>query len=158
MFFLLFALAQMGFAQQKLSGSFFMFDRNLSQTETALELDKMHLVGMDKIILISVGHLSGPGVGSNGECTSLSSDGLLYPSLLVGNPSAIADRLGDFLTLADARGMKVYLGTLQTSTDWTSGTEFGALRSCNKAVFAEIKAKYGSQHPSLEAPYWTQEI
>src|SRR5579872_2441783 len=61
------------------------------------------------------------------------------------------------LSLADARGMKVYLGSLGTYTDWTDGTEFTALRKYNKLVAQEVLANY-SHHASLQGWYFAQEI
>jgi hypothetical protein len=144
------------YGQVRPSGSFFMYDRNLSPYALGLELDKMKDIGMDKVIPLSAGHLNGSAGTPGGSCSALSSDGLLYPSLLVAIPPA-DDRLGTLLTLADQRGMKVYIGSLQTAGNWTTGDEFDALRSCNKAVAEEIFKRYGS-HPSLLGFYWTQEI
>ena len=62
------------------------------------------------------------------------------------------------LTFADSQGMKVYVGSLQTWSDWTDGTEFIALRKYNALVAAEILANYGSRHPSLGGWYFSQEI
>ena len=41
------------------------------------------------------------------------------------------DLLETILSWPTSTGMNVYLGSLQTATDWTDGTEFGALRSYN---------------------------
>lgn len=143
-------------AQVRPSGSYWMFNRNFSPAETGQEFGDMKAVGMDKVIPISVGHLTGAPGTPGGPCTALSADGLLYPSSLVSNPPS-EDKLGNFLSVADAKGMKVYLGSLRTFGDWTTGTEFDSLRSCNKAVVQEVIARYGS-HPSLVGFYWTQEI
>lgn len=53
--------------------------------------------------------------------------------------------------------MNVFLGSLQTATDWTDGTEFKALQAYNPLVAAEILKRYGF-HTSLRGWYFTQEI
>ncbi len=152
----LLAIAQMGFAQQTttLKESFIMVDRNLTRAGWVDEFTAMKNIGMTTGILISVGQLDGSAGVAGGPCTSLSTTGLLYPSSLV---SLVPDRLEDILSAADAVGLQIRVGSLQTHGTWTDGTEFNALRSCNLAVMTEIKNRYGS-HPSLSAPYWTQEI
>jgi Domain of unknown function (DUF4434) len=114
----------------------------------------MKQVNIDTIVIVSVGQLQ-----SNSDGTfSLSSAGLLYPSNYL-SPSARPpdDRLELLLSLADARGMNVYLGSLQTATAWSDGTEFTALRQWNKQVESEILQRYG-KHTSLKGWYFTQEI
>jgi hypothetical protein len=61
------------------------------------------------------------------------------------------------LSLADASGMKVYLGSVQTLDDWTSDLEFAAIRKYNLHVAQEIVANYG-RHPSFQGWYFTQDI
>ncbi len=51
----------------------------------------------------------------------------------------------------------MYLGSLQTESDWTTGLEFDALREYNRRVATEILQLYGG-HPSLRGWYFTQEI
>jgi hypothetical protein len=83
---------------------------------------------------------------------------LLYPSLLVdASIRPTEDRLEMILSLADQRGMRVYIGSLQTWADWTTGAEFVALREYNRRVAQEVLDHYG-HHPSLEGWYFTQEI
>ncbi len=53
--------------------------------------------------------------------------------------------------------MKVYLGSLQTATDCTDGTEFAALRAYNQRVATEVIQRYG-RHSSLRGWYFAQEI
>jgi hypothetical protein len=69
----------------------------------------------------------------------------LYPSnYLAPSVRPANDLLELLLSLADAQGMNVYLGSLQTATDWTDGTEFTALRQWNRQVASEIVQRYGS--------------
>lgn len=139
-----------------LMGSFLNFYRNFGEPQWGLEFNRMRQISMNTIIVVSVGALKSDSSDANGY--NLSGEGLLYPSQLV--PAAIrpsVDRLEMILQLADQRGMKVYLGSLQTAGDWTTGMEFAALRDYNKRVAQEIVAAYG-QHPSLEGWYFTQEI
>jgi hypothetical protein len=138
------------------SASYFVYDRNQSSAELDSELAQMQGAGMNTVIPISVGMLNGGAGTPGGPCTTLSANGLLYPSALVANPPT-DDKLGTLLTLADARGMKVSLGSLQTAGDWTSGAEFDSLNSCNAAVFQEVHSLYGF-HPSLVGVYSTQEL
>jgi hypothetical protein len=137
-------------------GSFLNFYRNMPQELWAKEFDLMREVDMDTIVVVSVGRLRSSASDPLGY--SLSPEGLLYPSAWV--PPAerpTTDRLEMILSLADQRGMKVYLGSLQTEADWSTGLEFTALREYNKRVATEILQLYGN-HPSLRGWYFTQEI
>ena len=51
------------------------------------------------------------------------------------------------LSLADRSGMRVYLGSLQTATDWTDGTEFAAWRAHNRRVATR-------SHSMLRPPFF----
>lgn len=120
------------------------------------EFDWMRQVDMDNVVVASLGQLQPNSADPTGY--SLSAEGLLYPSLLV-DPSIrpTTDRLDMILSLADARGMKVYLGSLGTYADWATGAEFTALRKYNKLVAQEVLANY-ARHPSLQGWYFAQEI
>jgi hypothetical protein len=77
-------------------------------------------------VVVSVGHLRPD--SRDPSAYSLAPDGLLYPSNWVdASERPTRDLLETILSLADQNGMNVYLGSLQTTTDWTDGTEFGAL-------------------------------
>ncbi len=133
-----------------------MFDRELPRELWAKEFDYMQAVGMDMIVVLAVGHLRSN--SADPLRYSLSADGLLYPSMWAPAPNARAeDRLEMILSLADQRGMKVYIGSLQTESDWTTGMEFAALREYNKRIATEILERYGT-HPSLVGWYFPQEI
>ncbi len=139
-----------------LRGSFLMFDRELPRELWAKEFDYMQAVGMDMIVVLAVGRLRSNSADPLGY--SLSADGLLYPSMWAPAPNArTGDRLDMILSLADQRRMKVYIGSLQTESDWTSGKEFAALREYNKRIATEILERYGT-HPSLAGWYFPQEL
>lgn len=113
-------------------------------------------LGSKNVVLAAVASLQANASDPTGY--SLSAQGLLYPSALVDVADRPAtDLLEMILSLADANGMKVYLGSIQTSADWTTGAEFNALRKYNLLVAQEIVANYG-HHPSLQGWYFTQEI
>lgn len=139
-----------------LIGSYLNFYRNLGYDHWGIELDRMRQISMNTIVVVSVGALRPDAGDPLGY--SLSGEGLLYPSQHA-NPTVrpAVDRLEWILSLADQRGMKVYIGSLQTADDWSTGTEFAALREYNKRVAQEIVATYGN-HPSLEGWYFTQEL
>lgn len=129
-----------------LMGSFLNFYRNFGEAQWSLEFSRMRQISMNTIVVVSVGALKPDASDPNGY--NLSGEGLLYPSLLV--PVEIrptTNRLETILQLADQQGIKVYLGSLQTAGDWTTGMEFAALRDYNKRVAQEIVAAYG-HHPS----------
>jgi hypothetical protein len=132
-----------------------MFDRDLPRELWAKELDFMQEVGMDTIFVLAAGRLRSNAADPLGY--SLSPDGLLFPSRWVTTRNTIADRLEMILSLADARRMKVYVGSLQTESDWTTGREFAALRTYNKRIAIEILERYGT-HPSLAGWYFPQEL
>ncbi len=116
----------------------------------------MKALDMNTVVVVSVGHLRPDSNDPKGY--SLAPDGLLYPSSFVeASERPTTDLLEMILSLADQRGMKVYVGSLQTATDWSDGTEFNALRKHNKDVAAEIVQRYG-WHTSLVGWYFTQEI
>jgi hypothetical protein len=73
---------------------------------------------------------------------------LIYPSKLFPSVPPQPDNLGMLLTAADRFGMQVYIGSLQTQGDWSTGEEFAALHKYDPIVASEILALYGS-HPSL---------
>jgi len=139
-----------------LRGSFLTFDRELPRELWAKEFDDMQAVGMDMMVVLAVGHLrSNP---ADPLRYSLAADGLLYPSKWAPAPDARADdRLETILSLADERGMKVYIGSLQTESDWTTGLEFAALREYNKRIASEILERYRT-HPSFVGWYFPQEL
>lgn len=139
-----------------LLGSFLNFYRDMPQALWSKEFDWMASVSINTVVVQAVGSLKPDSSDSTGY--SLSSEGLLYPSALVNAADRpTTDRLGMILSLADARGMKVYLGSLGTYSDWTTGVEFNALRKYNLLVAQEVLANYGN-HPSLAGWYFTQEI
>ena len=139
-----------------LGGSFLTFDRALPRELWAKEFDDMQAVGMDMIVVLAVGQLR-PDPADPLQY-SISADGLLYPSRWAPDANArVDDRLETVLSLADQRGMKVYIGSLETESDWTTGLEFAALREYNKRIAAEILERYG-MHPSLVGWYFPQEL
>ncbi|MFN3326987.1 MAG: DUF4434 domain-containing protein [Bryobacteraceae bacterium] len=137
-------------------GTFLNFYRALTPELWEQEFLFMRDVQMDTVIVVSVGRLrtySGDPLGYG-----LSPEGLLYPSLWVpAFERPTTDRLEMILSLADANNIKVYLGSLQTEQDWSTGLEFTALREFNKRVATEILQRYG-HHPSLRGWYFTQEL
>jgi uncharacterized repeat protein (TIGR01451 family) len=139
-----------------LLGSFLMFDRNLSAAQWNIELQSMASLGMNTLVILSVGSLQ----PNSGDPTgySLSGVGLLYPSSFV-DPSVrpTTDYLESILSMADQKNMRVYLGSLQTYEDWSTGLEFSALQKYNPIVAQEILTNY-KQHPSLAGWYFSQEI
>jgi hypothetical protein len=145
-------------------GTFLNFYRAFSPKLWEKEFQYMSDVQIDRVIVVAVGHLR---TASAGDPLSymgyrLAADGLLYPSqqwVSDAERPTITDRLGMILSLADAKGMRVYLGSLQTTGDWygSSAAEFAALREYNKRVANEILQLYGT-HQSLRGWYFTQEI
>jgi uncharacterized protein DUF4434 len=143
-------------ASYPIQGTFLNFYRNLTPELWALEFQYMRAVDINTVVVVSVGHLRADSRDSSAY--SLAPDGLLYPSDWVdASERPTRDLLETILALADENGMAVYLGSLQTATDWTDGTEFAALRTYNQRVAREIVQRYG-QHPSLRGWYFTQEI
>ena len=116
----------------------------------------MQQAGIDTVVVLSVGRLRSDSADPLGF--SLAPEGLLYPSrYLCASQPLKGDKLEMILSLADERGMGVFLGSLQTETEWTEGAEFPALRAYNRRVAAEILQRYGG-HRSLQGWYFTQEI
>jgi uncharacterized protein DUF4434 len=143
-------------ASHPIQGTFLNFYRNLTPELWALEFQYMRAVDINTVVVVSVGHLRSDSRDASGF--SLAPDGLLYPSGFVpANERPCKDLLETILSLADQSGMNVYLGSLQTATDWTDGAEFAALRTYNRRVSTEIIKRYG-QHASLGGWYFTQEI
>jgi hypothetical protein len=139
-----------------LLGSFLNFYRDMPQALWAKEFGWMNGVSVNSIIVDALGSLKPDSSDPTGY--SLSAEGLLYPSMLVDPADRpTTDRLEMILSLADTYAMKVYLGSLQTYADWTTGQEFNALSKYNLLVAQEIVANYG-HHPSLAGWYFTQEI
>jgi hypothetical protein len=144
-----------------IQGTFLNFYRDLTPELWKLEFQYMKDVDIDTVVVLSVGHLRPDSNDASGY--SLAPDGCLYPSrYLMGRyPTASDrpsnDRLEMVLSLADHQRMKVYVGSLQTATDWTDGREFAALRAYNRLVAAEIRERYG-HHPSFQGWYFTQEL
>jgi hypothetical protein len=139
-----------------LLGSFLNFYRDLTSTLWAKEYDLMQQVNMKTVVIFSVGLLKPDSSDQTGF--SLSGEGLLYPSMLVdASVRPTTDRLENMLSLADQRGMDVYLGSLQTWADWSDGQEFAALRKYNRLVTQEILTRYG-QHRSLRGWFFSQEL
>jgi hypothetical protein len=139
-----------------IQGTFLNFYRNLTPELWQQEFDYMKAVDINTIVVLSLGHLRSDSNDQLGY--SLAPDGLLYPSNYLPAPLRPADDLLEqVLSLADQQGMKVYLGSLQTETDWSDGTEFAALRSYNQRVAAEVVERYG-HHASLAGWYFTQEL
>ena len=114
----------------------------------------MKQININTVVIVSVGQLQ-----ANSDGTfSLSPTGLLYPSnYLAPSVRPSNDLLELLLTLADSNGMNIYLGSLQTATEWSDGKEFTALRQWNGQVESEILQRYG-RHPCLKGWYFTQEI
>ena len=139
-----------------LLGSFLNFYRDLTPDLWAKEFDLMRQVNMKTVVVFSVGLLMPDTSDTTGY--SLSGQGLLYPSSLVdASIRPTTDRLEMLLSLADQRGMNIYLGSLLTWDDWSTGTEFAALRKYNRLVTQEILARYG-QHASLQVWFFSQEL
>ena len=111
-------------------------------------------LGITKVMVLSVGQLDGTAGTSGGACTSLAS--AIYPSAFAHAQPA-SDQIQAMLSWADLYGMQIYLGSVQTFNDWTTGLEFNAMRSCDKAVAQELYQNYGS-HPSFSGFYFTQEV
>lgn len=157
-------------AAYPIQGTFLNFYRNLTPDLWRLEFDYMRAADINTIFIVSVGHLQAaptpamscsiPGSGNYMDSSgySLASDGLLYPSDSVDPTQRPAiDLLEVVLSLADSAGMTVYVGSLQTETDWSTGTAFCALREYNRRVAGEVLQRYG-HHPSLKGWYFTQEL
>jgi hypothetical protein len=138
-----------------LRGSFLTFDRDMGREGWAKELNFMKQVEMETIVILSVGHLETNAADPLGY--SPSSDGLLFPSKWAPRSASAEDRLEMILSLADERAMQVYVGSLQTESDWTTGREFTALRAYNRRLAKEIVERYGA-HPSLVGWYFPQEL
>ena len=137
-----------------IQGTFLNFYRNLTPELWALEFHYMKEININTIVIVSVGQLQ-----QNTDGTySLSPTGLLYPSnSLAPSVRPSTDLLELLLSLADSQEMDVYLGTLQTATNWTDGTEFTALQQYNHQVASEILSRYG-RHASFKGWYFPQEI
>jgi hypothetical protein len=145
-----------GLGAQAVQGTFLNFYRDLTPAQWGLEFDYMQEAGIDTVVALSVGRLRSDSADPLGF--SLAPEGLLYPSrYLCASQPVKEDKLEMILSLADERGMDVFLGSLQTEMDWTVGTEFPALRAYNRRVAAEILERYG-RHRSLQGWYFTQEI
>jgi hypothetical protein len=143
-------------ASYPIQATFLNFYRNLTPELWALEFQYMQAIDINTVVVVSLGHLRPDSGDESGY--SLAPDGLLYPSDFVDvSERPTRDLLEMILSLADQNGMNVYLGSLQTATDWTDGTEFAALRSYNQRVAFEIVQRYG-HHQSLRGWYFTQEI
>ena len=143
-------------AAYPIQGTFLNFYRNLTPELWTLEFQYMRAVDINTVVLVSVGHLRPDLNDPSGY--SIAPDGLLYPSDFVpASERPTRDLLETILSLADQNGMNVYLGSLQTATDWTGGTEFAALRTYNQRVALEIIQRYGN-HQSLRGWYFAQEI
>jgi uncharacterized protein DUF4434 len=143
-------------ASYPIQGTFLNFYRNLTPELWSLEFQYMRAVDINTVVIVSTGHLRADSRDVSGY--SLAPDGLLYPSdWVAASERPSRDLLETILSLADQYGMNVYLGSLQTATDWTDGTEFAALRTYNQRVSFEVIQRY-SQHPSLRGWYFTQEI
>lgn len=137
-------------------GSFLHFYRDLSPELWAKELDGMRELDMDTIVIVAAGRLRTDTADLLGY--SLAADHLIYPSgWVAASERPVTDRLELILTLADQRRMSVYVGSLQTESDWSTGREFTALREYNRRVAAEVVKVYG-HHSSLRGWYFTQEI
>jgi hypothetical protein len=141
---------------QTVQGTFLNFYRDLTPAQWGLEFQYMQEAGIDTVVVLSVGRLRSD--SADPLEFSLAPEGLLYPSkYLCASQPVKEDKLAMILSLADERGMSVFLGSLQTETEWTDGTEFPALRAYNRRVAAEILERYG-RHRSLQGWYFTQEI
>lgn len=136
-------------------GTFLDFYRDLTPDLWALEFQYMKQINIDTVVIVSVGQLQ---INADGTY-ALSPNGLLYPSnYLPPATRPTNDRLELLLSLADSQGMNVYLGSLQTTNEWSDGgTDFTALRQWNQQVESEVIQRYG-RHPSLKGWYFTQEI
>jgi hypothetical protein len=141
--------AMQGFPIQ---GTFLNFYRDLSPEQWRQEFQDMREVDIKTVVVLSIGRLRSDPADPQGF--SPAPEGFIYPSRYL---TLREDRLELILSLADHQGMHVLLGSLQTETDWTDGTEFAALRTWNRRVAAEILQRYG-QHPSLQGWYFTQEL
>jgi hypothetical protein len=110
-------------AAYPIQGTFLNFYRNLTPELWALEFQHMRAVDINTVVIVSVGHLRADSRDPSGY--SLAPDGLLYPSdWMDASERPTRDLLETILSLADQNGMTVYLGSLQSATDWTDGTEF----------------------------------
>lgn len=155
--------------QYPIQGTFLNFYRDLTPELWALEFQSMKAADINTVIVVSVGRLEASSaqalscsVGSRSYTDSsgymLAPEGLLFPSNSISPAQRpTVDLLEMLLELADARGMNVYLGSLQTATDWPDGSEFCALRAYNQQVASEILQRYGG-HASLKGWYFTQEL
>lgn len=137
-------------------GSFLHFYRDLNRELWAKELDGMRELDMDTLVIVAAGRLRTDKADRLGY--SLAPGHLIYPSIWVAAEERPGpDRLEMILALADQRRMSVYVGSLQTEADWSTGKEFVALREYNRRAAAEIVKRYG-HHQSLRGWYFTQEI
>ena len=146
------------------------FYRNLTPELWRLEFSDMKALAINTVVIISVGHLQ-PSSGQPLTCAlgtagsyqdssaySLAPKGFLYPSsYLQPKPRPATDLLELVLQVADENGMNVYIGSLQTATDWTDGSEFCALRTYNAELATEMQQQYG-HHRSFKGWYFNQEI
>jgi len=137
------------FAQFPVRGSFMNFERGLSDAEWALELDSMKTIGMNEVIVLSAGQFSGSDTGTTCSAADISS--LWYSSPALG--SGYPNKIGLLMSLAQARGMQVRVGTLQTS----GASNSPHLRACNKLVAQEMNSLFGNTG-ALSGFYWTIEI
>lgn len=157
-------------ASYPIRATFLDFYRDLTPELWGLEFHYMQADGINTIVIVSVGHLQanstqalsctlgGSSTYTDDSGYGLAPDGLLYPSdFLTTAERPTLDLLEMVLELADSTGMNVYLGSLQTAIDWSTGTEFCALREYNQEVAAEILERYG-HHASLKGWYFTQEL
>ena len=132
-----------------LTGSFVEFDRNWTTVQMwQRELATQAALGHKILILPGDGTL----MPSSGDSTGFSVNPrtLIYPSAIFPASPPQPDNLGMLLTVADQFGMQVYVGSLQTYTDWSNGDEFNALHKYDPQVAREILVLYGS-HPSLNS-------
>lgn len=121
--------------------------RDLSDFQLKAEFDEMRSFGISSVILVSAGTL---------DVTGTKIDNAAYPSAYAST-SGNRDLLKTILSLAAERDMWVYVGSLQTRGDWTTGAEFTALRTMNMNVYREIIQRYGS-YKSLVGAYFAQEL
>ena len=135
-------------ADYPLLGSFLTFNRDMPRSLWSQELEWMRQAGMNTIVILSVGSLK----PDNTQPSGYSLVGMIY-----GSAQGEPDRLETILSLADERGMRVYLGSLQLVGVWESGLHSAALREYNRKVAEEVLRLYG-HHPSLAGWYFTQEI
>lgn len=139
-------------AQPKITGSFAMFDRNMTAQAWEKELSQQYAAGQRIIILPGCGRLMPSATDSTGYTVDPKS--LIYPSFQFPALPPVADNLDMLLSAADQLfGMQVYIGSLQTYGDWSTGAEFAALHKYDPIVAREIIALYGS-HPSLRDRGW----